>query len=201
VLGVGSEHPLEGEDGRRYVPTDTLTISDNGLYELGGRPFTSRFDAVQKTRRQANRGRAISDLYSVLSATGQSAANYAVAVTGPTDNSPGGPYVIPVSVASSRNNEGFPSADPMPKPPSAKRTTLTATVSIPDSGTAYRLYEYTSFAAVPRGNFNAAAAASPTSVSRLWEIPAGSGDRFLVRLPNVSTAGTYVFRAVPVSAP
>jgi len=201
VLGVGSEHPLEGEDGRRYFPTDTLTISDNGLYELGGRPFTSRFDAVQKTRRQANRGRAISDLYSVLSATGQAAANYAVAVTGPTDNSPGGPYVIPVSVASSRNNEGFPSADPMPKPPSAKRTTLTATVSIPDSGTAYRLYEYTSFAAVPRGNFNGAAAASPTSVSRAWEIPAGSGDRFLVRLPNVSTAGTYVFRAVPVSAP
>ena len=201
VLGVGSENPLEGGNASTYFPTDTLTISDNGLYGLGARPFTYRFDAVQKTRRQANRGRAISDLYSVLSPTGQSAANYAVAVTGPTDNSPGGPYVIPVSVASSRNNEGFPSADPMPKPPSAKRTTLTVTVSIPDSSKAYRLYEYTRFAAVPRANFNAAAAANPKSVARTWEIPANSGERFTVRLANVRTAGTYVFRAVPVTAP
>jgi hypothetical protein len=75
------------------------------------------------------------------------------------------------------------------------------TVSVPDTGKAYRLYEYTSFAAVPRGSFNAAAAANPKRVARTWEIPAGSGDRFIVRLPNVSTAGTYVFRAVPVSAP
>jgi hypothetical protein len=89
----------------------------------------------------------------------------------------------------------------MRRPPAAKRTNLTVTVSVPDASKAYRLYQYTRFAAVPRGNFNAAAAASPTSVSRLWEIPAGSGDRFVVRLPNVSTAGTYVFRAVPVSAP
>jgi len=201
VLGVGSEQPLEGEDASRYFPTDTLTISDNGLDGLGARPFTYSFGAVQRTRRQANQGRALANLYSVLSPTGQSAANYAVAVTGPTDNSPGGPYVIPVSVASSRNNEGFPSADPMPRPPAAKRTNLTVAVSIPDAGTAYRLYEYTSFAAVPRGSFNAAAAAAPKSVAHTWEIPAGSGERFTVRLPNLSTAGTYVFRAVPVSAP
>lgn len=201
VLGVGSESPLEGENAGTYFPTDTLSISDNGLYGLGPRAFTYRFGAVQKTRRQANRGRTVSDLYSVLSPISPSAANYAVAVTGPTDTSPGGPYLIPVTLASRRNNEGFPDADAMIRPPAAKRTNLTVTVTIPDSSKAYRLFEYTNFAAVPRANFNAAAVASPKSVARTWEIPPGSGERFTVRLPNVSTAGTYVFRAVPVAAP
>jgi len=201
VLAVGSDRPLQGDNVGAYVPTDTLTISDNGLDGLGARPFTYSFGAVQRTRRQANQGRALANLYSVLSPVSPAASDYAVAVTGVADDSPGGPYAIPVTVASSRNNEGFPDADPMPRPPAAKRTNLTVAVSIPDAGTAYRLYEYTSFAAVPRGSFNAAAASAPKSVAHTWEIPAGSGDRFTVRLPNVSTAGTYVFRAVPVSAP
>ena len=46
-----------------------------------------------------------------------------------------------------------------------------------------------------------AAAARPADVARRWDIPAGSGSTYTVQLQNVSTAGTYVFRAVPVSAP
>ena len=130
-----------------------------------------------------------------------SLGNYAVAVTGVTDNSPGGPFVVPVTLASTANNEGFPTADPLTKPPAAKRTTITVTVTIPDTTQAYRLYQYTRFSAVPRGSFNAAAVARPADVARSWDIPAGSGSTYTVKLQNVSTAGTYVFRAVPVSAP
>jgi hypothetical protein len=78
---------------------------------------------------------------------------------------------------------------------------LTATVTIPDTGTAYRLYEYTNFKVVPRGNFNAAAAKNPRHIAHAWDIPAGTGSEYTVHLPHVSTAGTYVFRAVPTSAP
>ncbi len=211
VMGVGSDQPLTAENAGRYFPTDTLTISDNGLYSLrgtnvpgnprGSSLYTYPFAEFQKTRAQANKGSGVGSLYSALLATGTRLGNYAVAVTGVIDNSPGGPFVVPVALASTANNEGFPTADPLTKPPAAKRTTITATVTIPDATQAYRLYEYTRFSAVPRGNFNAAAVAHPSDVARSWDIPAGSGSTYTVKLQNVSTAGTYVFRAVPVSAP
>ena len=215
VMGVGSEQPLTAENAGKYFPTDTLTISDNGLYvprgknvpgNSSGNPrgsslYTYPFAEFQKTRAQANKGRGAGSLYSVALATGTSLGNYAVAVTGVTDNSPGGPFVVPVTLASTAKDEGFPTADPMAKPPAAKRTTITATVTIPDTTQAYRLYQYTRFSAVPRGSFNAAAVARPADVARSWDIPAGSGSTYTVKLQNVSTAGTYVFRAVPVSAP
>ncbi len=215
VMGIGSDQPFTAENAATYFPTDTLTISDNGLYvprgknvpgNSSGNPrgsslYTYPFAEFQKTRAQANKGRGANSLYSVAMATGTSLGNYAVAVTGVTDNSPGGPFVVPVALASTSNNEGFPTADPMAKPPAAKRTTITATVTLPDATEAYRLYEYTRFSAVPRGNFNAAAVAHPSDVARSWDIPAGSGSTYTVKLQNVSTAGTYVFRAVPVSAP
>ena len=215
VMGIGSDQPFTAENAATYFPTDTLTISDNGLYvprgknvpgNSSGNPrgsslYTYPFAEFQKTRAQANKGRGANSLYSVAMATGTSLGNYAVAVTGVTDNSPGGPFVVPVALASTSNNEGFPTADPMAKPPAAKRTTITATVTLPDATEAYRLYEYTRFSAVPRGNFNAAAVAHPSDVTRSWDIPAGSGSTYTVKLQNVSTAGTYVFRAVPVSAP
>ena len=215
VMGVGSEQPFTAENTGKYFPTDTLTISDNGLYvprgknvpgNSSGNPrgsslYTYPFAEFQKTRAQANKGRGAGSLYSVLLATGTSLGNYAVAVTGVMDNSPGGPFVVPVTLASTAKDEGFPTVDPMAKPPAAKRTTITAAVTIPDATQAYRLYEYTRFSAVPRGNFNAAAVAYPSDVARSWDIPAGSGSTYTVKLQNVSTAGTYVFRAVPVSAP
>ena len=215
VMGVGSDQPLTARNAARYFPTDTLTISDNGLYTprdanvpgnspgnpRGSSLYTYSFAGFQKTRAQANKGRGVGSLYSALRATGTRLGNYAVAVTGVADNSPGGPFVVPVALASTANNEGFPTADPLTKPPAAKRTTITATVTIPDATQAYRLYQYTRFSAVPRGSFNAAAAARPADVARRWDIPAGSGSTYTVQLQNVSTAGTYVFRAVPVSAP
>ncbi len=208
VIRVSSEQPLEGANAGTYFPTDTLTINDletprgnTADNPAGSTLYTYRFDAVQKTRRQTNRGSGPTNLYSVLKASGADGSNYAVAVTGVTDTSPGGPYVIPVAVTSSRNNEGLPTTDPMRTPPRAKSMTLTVTVTIPDSAKAYRLYEYTNFKSVPRGSFNAAAAGSPRNVARIWEIPAGTGPEYILRLPGLSTAGTYVFRAVPTSAP
>ncbi len=208
VIRVSSEQPLDGANGGTYFPTDTLTISDLETPRgntpdnpAGSTLYTYRFGAVQKTRRQANRGSGPENLYSVLKATGADGSNYAVAVTGVTDTSPGGPYVIPVAVTSSRKNEGLPTTDPMRNPPRAQSMTLTVTVTIPDSAKAYRLYEYTNFKSVPRGSFNAAAASSPRSVAHVWEIPAGTGPKYTLRFPRVSTAGTYVFRAVPSSAP
>jgi len=201
VMGIGSHRPLEGDAASTYFPTDTLTISDNGLADSRSTFFTYRFGAIQKTREQANRGRGSTSLYSVLRSTGGGTADYAVAVTGVSDDSPGGPYVVPVSLVTSRNNEGFPTGNTMRHPPDAKTMTITATVTITDTARAYRLYEYTSFSAVPRGRFNSAAAANPASVARTWHIPAASGGRFTVTLPRVSTRGTYVFRAVPVGAP
>lgn len=208
VIRVSSEQPLEGANAGTYFPTDTLTINDletprgnTADNPAGSTLYTYRFDAVQKTRRQANRGSGPENLYSVLKASGADGSNYAVAVTGVTDTSPGGPYVIPVAVTSSRNNEGLPTTDPMRTPPRAKSMTLTVTVTIPDSAKAYRLYEYTNFKSVPRGSFNAAATASPRNVARIWDIPAGTGPEYILRLPGLSTAGTYAFRAVPTSAP
>jgi len=78
---------------------------------------------------------------------------------------------------------------------------LTATVTIPDPSREWRVYLYTDFADVPTGSFNAAATASPTSVARMWTIPAGSGATWSTTLPRARTDATYVFRAVPASAP
>jgi len=208
VMRVSSEQPLDGANAGTYFPTDTLTIGDLETPRgntpdnpAGSTLYTYRFDTVQKTRRQANRGSGPANLYSVLKANGADGSNYAVAVTGVADVSPGGPYVIPVAVTSSRNDEGLPATDPMRTPPRAKSMTLSVTVSIPDSTREYRLYEYTNFKSVPRGSFNAAAASSPGSVAHVWDIPAGTGPEYTLRLPRLSTAGTYVFRAVPTSAP
>ena len=208
VVRITSDQPLDGENAAAYFPTDTLTLSDLET-PRGNTPdnppgstlYTYRFDSVQKTRQQANRGSGAANLYSVLKSTGTDGSNYAVAVTGVTDTSPGGPYVIPVAVTSSRISEGLPTRDPMPAPPRAKSMALTATVTIPDTGKAYRLYEYTNFKVVPRSNFNAAAAKNPRHIAHAWDIPAGTGSEYTVHLPHVSTAGTYVFRAVPTSAP
>lgn len=206
VVRVGSQRPLTGANASTYFPSDTLTVSDN---EGGNTPdnpagstlYTYAFGAVQKTRAQANQGNGAANLYSVLRLPANDAANYAVAVTGVTDNSPGGPFVAPVAVTSSTNSEGIHSQDRMPTAPAGKTMSLTVQVTIPDPSQAYRLYEYTSFAAVPRGSFNTAAAQRPGDVAGQWSIPAGSGPTFTLQVPNANTSGTYVFRAVPVSAP
>lgn len=206
VVRIGSQRPLTGDNASTYFPTDTLTLSDN---EGGNTPdnpagstlYTYSFGAVQKTRAQANTGKGAGSLYSVLRVHSRAWSNYAVAVTGVTDDSPGGPFAAPVSVTSSTNSEGIRGQDRMRSAPAPRAMSLTVHVSIPDSSQAYRLYEYTSFDAVPRGSFNAAAAQNPGDVAGQWTIPAGSGPAYTLRLPRLSTGGTYVFRAVPASAP
>lgn len=216
VMGIGSQQPLSGSNASTYYSTDQITISDNGLFTphpnsqpdvpgntpnnpTGSALYTYQFGTWQKNRKQANRGWTVGDLYSVRS----SAPDYAVAVTGVTDTSPGGPFTIPVSLSASVDNEGFQDEEYMSSPPAASPMTLTATVSIPDQTQAYNLYLYTDFANVPDGSFNTAATTSPADVAQTWSIPANSGSTYTVTLPSTTTTtgGTYVFRAVPTTAP
>ncbi len=215
---------------QRYYGDDVLTIGDNGLFTpiAGGRNFgagntagnprgstlySATFDGIQRSRAEANRfPRACLSpagdvtnacapwVYSLYdNATGL--GNYGVAITGVVDSTPGGPVVAPVSLRASVNHEGRQDQAWLRRQPAGAPMSLTATVTIPDPARAYRVYLYTSFADVPTGSFNAAAAAHPGAVARAWTIPAGSGATWTTTLASASTAGTYVFRAVPADAP
>lgn len=169
--------------------------------------YTYAFAAFQKTRQgrdTADRVPGTCDgndcsryLYSIPD-TGQtsSEAGYGVAITGIADDTPGGPVTIPVRLAASLNNEGQQAGSGpnglMPNAPAPKPMTLTATAAIPDQSVAYAMYEYTNFASVPTGNFNAAPYAAR------WTIPGGSGATWSTTI-KASTGGTYVFRAVPAA--
>lgn len=155
--------------------------------------------------------------------------NYAVAISGIVDQSTGGPAALPVSLSTSINNEGQQngagSNQIMRSAPKALPMSLTATVSGLQPGQKYNVYLYTGFASVPTGNFNAAAAQATqswqvTATSSAWTLPlsttkalgAGSSPQCTAAattLPGgrargpfaVNTACTYVFRAVPATAP
>jgi len=208
-----------------------ITIGDNGLFRpftsganwgsgnTAGNPrhstlYTAGVGAVQKSRAEANQvgaacpfssGGDITNacapwVYSIYDdSTGE--GNYGVAIPGIVDRTPGGPVTAPVRVTTSTNNEGMQDQPEMPSPPPGKPMSLTATVTIPDPSREWRVYLYTDFADVPTGSFNAAATASPTSVARMWTIPAGSGATWSTTLPRARTDATYVFRAVPAPAP
>lgn len=208
-----------------------ITIGDNGLFRpftsganwgsgnTAGNPRHSTFytagrRAVQKSRAEANQvgaacpfssGGDITNacapwVYSIYDdATGE--GNYGVAIPGIVDRTPGGPVTAPVRVTTSTNNEGMQDQPEMSSPPPGRPMSLTATVTIPDQSTAWRVYLYTDFADVPTGSFNAAAKASPDAVERTWTVPVGSGATWITTLPDARTDGTYVFRAVPAGAP
>ncbi|MFN8125175.1 MAG: calcium-binding protein [Candidatus Nanopelagicales bacterium] len=209
VARIGSQKPLTSANAGTYFATDTITISDNGLFTPhpnsqpnvpGNTPnnptasalYTYGFSAFPKTRAQANRGSSVADLYSVRN----SAPDFAASVSGVVDNSAGGPYVIPVGLTSSTDNEGFQNQTYLRQAPAATPITLTATVTIPDQSQAYTLYRYTSFGQVPTSNFNANASHAVQS----WPIAAHSGATFTVNVPAHS-GDTQVFRAVPTTAP
>ena len=215
---------------QRYYGDDTLTIGDNGLFTPipGGRNFgagntagdprgstlyTATFDRFQRSRREADRfpGSCLAAdgdvtnacapwVYALYDDAG-GLGNYGVSITGVVDTTPGGPVVAPVELRASVNNEGRQDQAWLRSAPPSHRVALTATVTIPDPARAYRVYLYTSFAAVPTGSFNAAAAAHPDAVARTWTIPAGTGATWSTTLARASTGGTYVFRAVPADAP
>lgn len=206
VLGIGSQQPLTGVNAKKYFSSDTITISDNGLFTpsapnvpgntsnnpSGSALYTYQVGKFQKTRTQANSGSSVASLYSLR----KSPSNFAVSVSGVLDTSTGGPVTIPVSLTSSKDNEGFQNQNSMHVEPASSPLTLTATVDIPDPSKTYTLYRYDSFANVPTGNFNAAAGQAAES----WTIAPNSGTTFTKTIAT-NTGATQVFRAVPTTAP
>ena len=224
VMAIGSNQPLNANDPT-YRGDDRLTISDHGLftpYAPGGRYggaghtadnppgstlYSGTFEAIQKNRAEANalpaggcEGNGCSPFLYALNDNASLDGNHGIAITGVADADR---VTVPVSLVASTAGEGVHDGPTLRRPPAPAPLTLTVTVGSAarplDPATTYRLYEYTSFAAVPRAGFNAAARASPASVARSWTI---SGKTiFQTVLSGLSTAGTYVFRAVPASAP
>lgn len=208
VMGIGSQQPLTGANAKKYFATDTITISDNGLYtphpnsqpnvpgNTANNPtasalYTYQFGKFQKTRAQANRGSSVADLYSIRSQP----SNFAVSVSGIVDTTPGGPVTIPVRLTASTNNEGFQNDEYLYSAPTATPLTLTAHVTIPDQTKDYKLYLYDDFAKVPTQDFNAQAA----NAINEWDIPAGSGSSVTIPV-SANTGQNRIFRAVPTDA-
>lgn len=188
VVSVGSAQSL-ADYAWKYFATDTLTFSDNGLYDPAGTPayfYDTTFSRFAKTRRAANASSA--PLYSLKSTPN----NYGIAVTGVLDLDGA---TIPVRLAASRNSEPE-MPDGSDTPPRAAPLRLTVTVTIPDTSVPYKLYCYDDFADVPVSSFNANA----SKASRTWDIPAHAGSSFEVTY-DTDTGSTAVFRAVPASAP
>lgn len=189
VLGWGSNFPLSD---RRFRPSDTITISDNGLYGPIGTPpaypflFSYRLREFPGNRFQANNPRG--PVYMLKNAP----KNYGIAIEGVADRDG---VTLPVRVTASLNHEpeiGHHSDTP----PDPVPLVLTATVTIPDPGVAYVLYRYDDFDRVPEANFNAAAADAVES----WTIAPHSGSTFTVQV-GALTSDTVIFRAVPAGAP
>lgn len=189
VLGIGSQHRLDRNAGT-YFPTDNITISDNGLANVGPNRaylYSYRFDWFPLTRNQANTPGGA--LYSILNTP----RNYGTSVSGVLDPDRA---TIPVRLTSNVNGEGLLNKRRVSTPPPPIQLQLTATVKIANQNRGYKVYLYDNFAKVPTENFNAAA----WKASRVWTIPAHHGPTWTTTIPALSNS-TRVFRAVPNSAP
>ncbi|MBU6244126.1 MAG: hypothetical protein KGP12_02810 [Actinomycetales bacterium] len=184
VLGVGSQSRLVASD-RRYRPSDVIVFSDNSPASESP-VYHQRFGAFQRSRQQANQAGAPD--YSLRSRP----RNYATAVTGVLDPDH---VTIPVRLSSNAAGEGQQDEVRMAAPPPGSPIELTATVTVPDQGQAYRVYAYDAFAKVPVRDFNAHAADAIDS----WTIPAGSGPTWSTTV-RIMSDQTRAFRAVPLTA-
>ncbi len=189
VLGWGSKSSLSQ---LRYFASDVITISDNGLYGPTGTPpeyqfrYSFRLKDFPGNRFQANKPNG--PVYMLRNRP----RNYGIAIEGVLDP---GKVTIPVRLTSSLDHE-----PDMPHhsnvPPAPVPLTLTATVTLPNSAVAYKLYRYDNFTKVPTANFNALADQAVES----WDIPANSGPTATVTIETL-TDQRVIFRAVPVDAP
>lgn len=191
VFGIGSGSPIKDAG---YQSTDSITISDNGLHNIGPNIpylYTYEFASFPRTRAQANA------IGGPVYALRDRPRNYGTAVSGVLD--PDG-VAIPVRLTSDANGEGVQNGtgpdQVMKRPPAATPITLTAKVLVPDMSKSYRVYLYDDFSTVPKRGFNAKA---DRAIS-VWTIPAGSSRVWTVTIQAMSS-DTRVFRAVPVSAP
>lgn len=194
VLRIGSDAPFDDFPGV-FLRSDTITISDNGLYGLAADPadyqyvYSYRFPRFLGTRAQANRP--TGPIYLLKNRP----ANYGIAIAGPLDIDN---VTIPVVLEAGRNSEPE-MQDGSDLPPAPVPLQLSATVHIPDSSKAWNVYCYTNFDDVPVANFNDAS----NSAARIWHYPA-EGPAVATKKTitvNTNTAATIVFRAVPATAP
>ena len=174
VLGIGES-----------APSDTITISDNGLHNVGSNyPFvyTYRFSDFPLSRRAANL------LGGPIYSLALGSAHYGTAVTGILDPKH---ETIPVRLTSSFDGEGLQNQARLVSPPTPSRIRLTAHVRIPDVTRSYTVYMYDRFSKVPTSDFAAHSANAVNS----WTIPAHSGKHWRVAVSALSS-DTRVFRAV-----
>jgi hypothetical protein len=173
-----------------YLGSDTLYYGDNGLWTPNNLPtynFSATFDTFPKSRSGANAQ--TGPVYSL----NNNKQNYGISISGIKDTNKD---TVPVRLTTSVNSEVPIMVEGATKAPTATNVTLTATVSIPNTAVAYKLYMYKDFASVPTSQFNANAA----KASRSWSIPSASGSTFTTQVTILSNQ-TAVFRAVKSSAP
>ena len=216
VVGIGSDHPLDGPDpvsgdpAWTYYNSDIITISDNGLYTPvtnnvpSNSPenanesalYTFNFYDWQNTRAGANTTSSDTSTYDLYSAPifGPGVKNFGTAVTGIVDRTTDGRPAIGVELTSSVNNEGFHNAAELRVEPAGTHMTLTATAN-PTPGVEYNVYIYDNFADVPDGNFYTEAVGSGRTPD--YVIPTTNTGTWTVALP-ILTSDTRIFRIVPV---
>jgi hypothetical protein len=187
LMGFGSATPFG--KSLAYRRTDVLTISDNGLYDIGPNvPFLYSYELgrFRKTRKQASASGG--PLYSLK----RRPPSYGVAVNGVADRER---VTVPVRLTSPANGEGQQNGAKLEAPPQPRRIRLTAHATLPLEERAYNVYLYDSFADVPREHFNARA----ERAVRTWHVPAGHPRKWRTTIEALSS-DTRVFRAVPASA-
>lgn len=191
VLEIGSQFPFDTRHSL-FIPSDVITISDNGLYGPVGEPpvypylFAYRMVNFLGTRFQANRPNG--PMYLLKNRP----KNYGISIRGVLDLDG---VTVPVRLSSNTNREPE-IAHGSNTPPAPEPIKLFARVTLPDPSVAYNLYRYDDFAKVPVAGFNARAGDAVQS----WRIPANSGNIFEVELDVLSNE-TVIFRAVPETAP
>ena len=175
-----------------YYADDTLTLEDHGIWTNASGTsqyrFSYAFAGFPATRQQANRP--TGPVYSLAN----DEANYGIAITGVSDPQR---LTLPVRVSTNRNDESPAMRDGATTRPAPMPLRLTVTVSGLQPLVSYRLYRYSSLAAVPNSGFNAAAA----KAANVWTFSVPRGvTRYVQTVPILSNE-VAVFRAVPASAP
>lgn len=185
VTGIGSNRPVTD---KRYYGTDTITFSDNGIWDSAeGYFFTYAFGPFQKTRQQANAR--TGPIYSLRS----DGRNYGIAITGVMDTNRD---TVPVRVATDVNYERPQIKNGSNVRPAPMPLILTIIVSGLTPDVEYVLYRYNDMNLVPNQQFNANA----SYALRSWRFTITSGSEY-TRTENIMSDEIAVYRAVPAAAP
>lgn len=183
VYGYGSVTAVTPSS--RALPSDVITVSDNGLRTSGAQTpmlYSYRVGAMRLSRAGANRPGG--PAYSLP----KRGPWYGVAVSGVADPTH---VTVPVTVDVDVNGEGVQDEPVMVSAPASQPIVLTVTVDRPKGSAGLVLYEFDSFGRVPVRDF----AGNASSAARVWRVPAGSGP-WTVNVPAMSS-DTRAFRAAP----